>query len=92
MGCGTTCLHSPLSIWTFGVQQRIEKRRLILNKSNSTPPKYYVWIVVAGSDPSEINVRNAETVNKEASNLPTDDRHQGLSAAKAQGSNFKTTK
>lgn len=37
------------------------------------------------SDPSEVNVKNAEKINDVVANLQTDSRHRGLSAAKSQG-------
>lgn len=40
---------------------------------------------IIGSDPSEVNVKNAEKINFFTANLQTDSKHRGLSAAQSQG-------
>lgn len=40
---------------------------------------------IIGSDPSEVNVKNAEKMNDVVANLQTDSKHRGLSAAQSQG-------
>lgn len=43
------------------------------------------YALIIGSDPSDINVKNAEKINEVAANLQTDSEHRGLSAAESQG-------
>lgn len=40
---------------------------------------------IIGSDPSDVNVKNAEKINNVVANLQTDSRHRGSSAAQSQG-------
>ena len=42
-------------------------------------------LFIIGSDPSEVNVKNAKKINDIVANLQTDSRHRGLSAAQSQG-------
>ncbi|XP_074625879.1 uncharacterized protein LOC141884088 isoform X2 [Acropora palmata] len=45
-----------------------------------------------GSDPSEVNVKNAEKINDVVANLQTDSKHRGLSAAQSQGTEMFISK
>ena len=40
---------------------------------------------IMDSDPSDVNVKNAEKINDVVANLQTDSRQRGLSAAQSQG-------
>ncbi|XP_068713550.1 uncharacterized protein [Montipora foliosa] len=45
-----------------------------------------------GSDPSDVNVKNAEKINDVVANLQTDSRHRGSSAAQSQGTEMFISK
>lgn len=44
-----------------------------------------VLILLIGSDPSEVNVKNAEKINQIAGSLQSDNERRGSSAAESQG-------
>lgn len=46
---------------------------------------------IIGSDPSDMNVKNAEKINDLVANLQTDSRYRGSSAAESQGIDTRIT-
>ena len=44
-----------------------------------------VLILMIGSDPSEVNLKNAEKINEVATSLQPDNKRRGSSAAESQG-------
>ena len=45
---------------------------------------------IIGSDPSDVNVKNADKINDVVANLQTDSWHRGSSAAQSQGIGIRT--
>ena len=54
-------------------------------RSGQVYTSIYVLILLIGSDPSEVNLKNAEKINQIADSLQSDNERRGSSAAESQG-------
>ena len=54
-------------------------------RSGQVDTSICVLILLIGSDPSEVNLKNAEKINEIAGSLQSDSERRGSSAAESQG-------